>query len=493
MEMEEKSTLQEHISYCCDRCNYKSKCNFDIEIHICNTQNNPQNNLQDDIGNLKFLLYLEKFKNKMYINIIKRNTSIDIDDINVDDIDKGMVICNEIKKNIPLFFHDCNRDKSRVNDNQENQAKVEPKKHNRYRTMKIDHIENETKNKVEIREIKEEREDTENKLNFEEIQEQFTDIFNDIEQNKVQTKFNRLLTDLKNKRLKLFPFFSIQDYSCLVQKHIEILETSFKKKEFPDKKIKTLIGTKSLSPLESRLISYSNYHNTSIEVDEMDMLASSLNNSINDYIPFDRTRFIREITNYRCVLLTIDNLINNLLFNSNGYNTYIYVSGKNDRRNDTFRFYYLESITRGKRNWTMDCRLERLMSDFINTILPYMITIFRKLYKDTFQDNDYRSNYNSFSQLTEIDCEQLFKNIFTIGHHKRFRNYLMNKVVEKASYIPTENDKFNITSDDSLQKKKWLTEQESNFDETINQLFDNISFEDKVELYKNKKTAYSQE
>ena len=61
MEMEEKSTLQEHISYCCDRCNYKSKLHFDIEIHICN----PQNNLQDDIGNLKFLLYLEKFKNKI--------------------------------------------------------------------------------------------------------------------------------------------------------------------------------------------------------------------------------------------------------------------------------------------------------------------------------------------------------------------------------------------------------------------------------------------
>ena len=500
MEMEEQSNLQSYISYCCDRCNYKSKCNFDMEIHSCNPTA-PSGN-QEEVGNLKFLLYLEKFKNKIYVNIIKRNTSIDIDDINVNDIDNGMVICNEIKNNIPLFFHDCNDKTRTINKNLQEETKVEITKKPRYRSIKV-----ESENKAEIRvEIKTEnnktnkgeisklREETDSKINIDDIQLEFTDILNDIEQNKVQTKYNKYLTDLKNKRLKLFHNFTIQDYSQIIQKHIEILEKSFKKKDIPDKKIKTLV-MKSLSPLESRLISYTNYHNTSIEVDEMDMLLTSiskLNNNTNEYESFDNGRFMKNLSNYSCALFTFDNLINHILFNTNGYNNYIYVHMKNDKKNEIFRFYYLDSISKGKRIWTMDCRLEGLVSSITNNILPYMITMFRKLYRDTFQDNHYRSNYNSYSQLTEIDCEQLFKNIFIVGHHKRFRNYLMNKIIEKSTYVPTEIDKFNMTSDDGLQRKRYNDETETDFGEIINQLFDNISFEEVVELYKNKKTSYDQ-
>ena len=139
----------------------------------------------------------------------------------------------------------------------------------------------------------------------------------------------------------------------------------------------------------------------------------------------------------------------------------------------------------------MDCRLENLITNFTNIILPYMITLFRKLYKDTFQDNDYRSNYNSISQLTEIDCEQLFKNIFTVGHNKRFRTYLINKIVEKATHIPTDNDAFNLTGDDSLLKKKVKSEEETDFGEIIKKIFDNISFSDVAELYNKKKLSYA--
>lgn len=498
MEMEEQTTLQSHISYFCDRCNYKSKCNFDMENHPCNPTTTPLGN-QEELGNLKFLLYLEKFKNKMYINIIKRNTSIDIDDINVNDIDKDMVICNEIKNNIPLFFHDCNDKTRTINKNLQEENKIETiKKHNRYRSIKVvteGKIESKQEGKQEGKvQISKLREEIDSKINIEEIQVQFTDILNDIEQNKVQTKYNKLLTDLKNKRLKLFPIFTIQDYSQIIQKHIEILEACFKRKDIPDKKIKTLV-MKSLSPLDSRLISYPNYHNTSIEVDEMDMLLTSiskLNSNIEDYVPFDNGRFMKHLSNYSCALFSFDNLINHILFNPNGYNNYIYVHMKNDKKNEIFRFYYLEAISKGKRIWTMDCRLEGIVTNITNIILSYMINMFRKLYRDTFQDNHYRSNYNSYSQLTEIDCEQLFKNIFMIGHNKRFRTYLMNKIIEKATYVPTEIDKFNMTSDDGLQKKRYNDEIETDFGEIISQLFDNISFEEIVELYKNKKTSYEQ-
>jgi len=513
MEMEHKPNLLQFISYCCDKCNYKTKCIIDIERHTCN-QSNLGNSFIEEIGQLKFLLYLEKFKNKMYVNIIKRNTTIDLDDININDMEKEMVICNEIKNNIPLFFHDC-KDKSRINKTTENETKIiesenNKKQHNRYRPIKLrnnsDEVEckSESKNdnkseskseskcesksenkQIEISNLREENND----INIDDIQQEFTDILNNIEQ--TTRAPNKYLSELKNKRLLLFSNFQIQDYSAIIQKHINILENIFKKKDLNDKKIKNLI-MKSLSPLESRLISYSGYHNTCIEVDEMDMLMQNISksNNITEYIPFNINIFIKKLSNYSCALFTIDNLINNLLFNSNGFNNYIFVN-VTEKISDPYSFYYLEKIVKGKRHWKMDCRLENLSSNFINIILPYMITMFRKLYKDTFQDNDYRSNYNTFSQLTELDCEQLFKNIFNLGHHKKFRKYLINKIITKSTYIPTEDDKFNLTGDDSLQKKRLKNEPENDFGEIIKQLFDNISFDNTVELYNNKKISYS--
>ena len=474
-----------HISYICDICSYKSKCNIDIENHNCSPS---QNN--EEVGHLKFLLYLEKMKNKIYTNIIKRNTNIDIDDINVDDMGKDMMVCNYVKQNIPLFFHDCTSVSKQTEDHQRDN--IEIKKHQRYRPIRGERSENskeETKAETETTQINNLRDEIETRVNIEDIQNQFTNIITNIEQTKLPLKH---MQELKRERLKLFSSLNIQDYASLVLKHILILESVFKKKDYNDKKIKTTV-MKGISPLEARLVSYNNYHNTSIEVDEMDMLLSNISkiNIARDYVPFEFDILNRNFSNYSCCLFTIDNLVNNILFNKNGFNTYIYVEMRNEKKSDCFRFYYLEKISKGKRYWKMDCRLENLVTNFTNIILPYMITLFRKLYKDTFQDNDYRSNYNSISQLTEIDCEQLFKNIFTVGHHKRFRNYLINKISEKAIYSPTDNDVFNLTGDDSLLKKKIKNEEETDFGEIIKNIFDNISFSDVAELYNKKKLSYA--
>ena len=493
------------ISYICDICNYKSKCIIDIENHNCSPV--QQIDVQEEISQLKFLLYLEKFKNKMYINIIKRNTNIDIDDININDMEKNMVVCNYVKQNIPLVFHDCNSvSKIQPEEQSRGESKGEPrgeprgeqtetKKHHRYRPIRSEskvrnNSEDENKTIESIPEkINNLRDEIETKVNIDDIQNQFTNIINNIENTKLPLKY---IQELKNERLKLFTSLTIQDYSSLVLKHTSILEAIFKRKEYNDKKIKTTV-MKAISPLEARLISYTNYHNTSIEVDEMDMLLSNISkrNIARDYLPFDFDTLNRNFSNYSCCLFTIDNLISNILFNKNGFNNYIFVEFKNEKKSDCFRFYYLEKISKGKRYWKMDCRLEILITNFTNIILPYMINLFRKLYKDTFQDNDYRSNYNTISQLTEIDCEQLFKNIFVVGHHKRFRNYLIDKMVEKAIYSPAENDVFNLTGDDSLLKKKIKSEEETDFGEIIKKIFDNISFIDVAELYNKKKISYA--
>jgi hypothetical protein len=485
MQTENKSEQEKHISYCCDVCNYKSKCNIDIQNHNCNPTSNDETRIQleKQLGILKIQLLMERCKAKIYINIIKQNTSIDIDDIDVSDMGHEISLCHQV---IPLTFHDCNNitnTKEKIPTiNTVERDRDEVKKQSKPRRTQTTHI-----SKL--------REDNDSKINIDEIQVQFEDVFNDIEQTKIPSKYNKYLTELKNRRLKLFSSFSNQDYMIIIQKHIGMLESMFKSKEITDKKAKTLV-LKSLSPLESRLISYQNYQNTSIEVDEIEMMLgkiSSFNKDIHDYVPFNIDRLMKKMSSYSCALFSFDALINHMLFNPNGYNNYVYFQVKSERRNDLFSFYYLDSITKGKRNWKMDCRLESLTTNIVNIILPYMISMFRKLYKDTFQDNTYRSNYSSISQLMEIDCEQLFKNIFLIGHQKHFRNYLINKLAEKAPYVQTENDKFNILTDDALQRNKFKSEKETDFREVIITLFDDIGFDDIVELYRTKKLSYSQD
>ncbi len=79
----------------------------------------------------------------------------------------------------------------------------------------------------------------------------------------------------------------------------------------------------------------------------------------------------------------------------------------------------------------MDCRLEDLTNSISNNMIPYMIDNFRKMYKDVFGDNDYRVDYKKRCQLTDCDCEQLVKNIFTLADPKSASKLLCDLVREK--------------------------------------------------------------
>jgi hypothetical protein len=134
----------------------------------------------------------------------------------------------------------------------------------------------------------------------------------------------------------------------------------------------------------------------------------------------------------------------------------------------------------------MDCRLEDFSNNLINNILPYMINIFRNLYRDVFNDNEFRPKFNEYCQLTECDCEQLLQNIILMGQPKEFCNIIRNKVKIKAVYHPTENDKFNIIGDDTLQRKRFQHKEEIDLIDILKQLFDGISSEEAVDFYRSR-------
>ena len=205
--------------------------------------------------------------------------------------------------------------------------------------------------------------------------------------------------------------------------------------------------------------------------------------------PFESYSFFEKFDNYGLAIFSIKKLIEIFINNKYGIYNIIYVPIKKSSENDPYSFYILEDIKSKKRYWKMDCRLEELTINFTNTIINYLKNIFKKLYHDVFNDNIYRKDYKSYNTITQYDCEQLLKNIYMISNQKKFSLLLRNIIRENCTYYPTENDRFNIYTDDLVQKKRFA-EDKGSIDSVIfiKNLFDDISNEDSVDLYREIKT-----
>jgi hypothetical protein len=319
----------------------------------------------------------------------------------------------------------------------------------------------------------------------------FKEIFEDLKQTTRITQ--KTLDNIKKKRLELLDCMSLQNYYQLLQKHLKSLENILKnKKEFTDKKIITTIS-KTMNNIDMRLVSYHNYVNYNLEIDEIQKFKSSLkffNVSSEKFEIFDNETFFNKFYNYGASLFTIKDIFEMYIVNRYNFNNIIYVPIKQSTDTDPYSFYYLEDIILQKNNmfkryWKMDCRLEELTNTFISNIRPFLIQLFRKLYYDVFNDNEYRKGYKTSNPITEYDCEQVLQNIYTLSKPKEFCISVRNIVKKNCTYYPTENDRFNLHGDDTVQKKRLLNNKE-NIDivEIIQCLFDNISSEDAVDFYR---------
>ena len=297
------------------------------------------------------------------------------------------------------------------------------------------------------------------------------------------------MDEIKILRLKLIGTMKLTNYTELLKSHVTIFNDIFKEKEYLEKKIIQIIS-KGLSPLESRIIHYGNYINTTIEIDEMEKFDKSLSLSIDfpkSYEPFNKHAFIKHFQNYSSSLFPLKANIERYLFNRYGFYNVIYFQAPKSTDDDPYSFYVIEKIDKGKICWSMDTRLEELTNYIINNIRPYLISIFRKIYKDVFNDNDYRADYMYKSAITSADTEQILQNIFALSNHKILCRELRTIIKNRATHIATVNDKFNILGDDLLQKKR-LNSVKDDFDivDTIKLIFDGITSEQAVDFYRNR-------
>jgi hypothetical protein len=341
--------------------------------------------------------------------------------------------------------------------------------------------------KINIEVVKEQikQKNLENEKMIEECNDIFQSCFENL---KTAKRCKNHLDILRKTRNKLINCMNNKNYCKLLNLHINILQNIFKDKEYNDKKTIDNIS-KCLNSIDTRYLYYHDYTNIKLEIEDIQKLEESLKNfneNIDTYTIFDSYSFFEKFNNYGLAIFNIKKLIE--IFINNKYEIYnvIYVPLKKSTETDPYSFYILEDIKSNKRYWKMDCRLEELTNNFTNIIINYLTNFFKKLYHDLFNDNIYRKDYKSYNSIiTHYECEQLLKNIYMISNQKKFSLLFRNIIKENCTYYPSEIDRFNIYIDDLVQKKRF-TEDKGSIDSVIfiKNLFDDISHEDAVDLYR---------
>ena len=507
-------------------------------IKIRSTQMEPKIKKNEmEIMNLQLKLQFERMKNRIYAQIIESQTDIKLENV-IQEFENEVHIFNFKNGNIPLVVHDFVDESSDKHTTEKltlelplpkPKKKIIKKKKIKEPEPEIQFVIEECDNeydkppdkkiKVEksVTEGKEKKKKTYRKVNeyikvtqeelddklqkdvervdkeidkivynnfdvsYKEITDEIDELMGKIENSRVYT-YN--LNAIKQKRNKLLGKLNLGEYVKLIEKHTNRLTTIFKDKNKSHKDIIKNIS-KSMSPLDMRLIFYSGYTNSTIEVDDVQrfgMALDILTEHKKHFVPYDKFELFGNIKNYGLALFELRDCIERSIFNRYGFHNVIYAP--KSKSSDPYSFYTLEKISGENRCWKMECRLEDFTIDFIDHTLQFCVSLFRKIYRDVFNDNTYRSDYMGKSQVTEFDCEQLIQNIIALSRPMELCRVLQEIVVSKCTFTPTETDKFNLYGDDRLQQKRFAKTKDSPEDSEriVKMLFDGISTEDAREI-----------
>ena len=471
---------------------------------------------------MEILLRLERFKTRMVSHILEHNTSLRVNDVMVE-MEEGLHVYNTQNGTIPIFVHEnfatddgfavkqvingpvvqptikkssVRRRKSttrshkkqlRIEDPEEEETTKKPT----FRSIKTSlDLSDEFTEEQRLALIAEVDAGTPTSLSEEQIRDlewSFEQILSGLKQSRVYTKG---LEELKQARYRLFGTLSVSEYKEVVSSHVRVIETVLREKKYADRKIATVVS-KGLSPIESRITGYGNYTDAHLDVDTIEHFSGILDRHAfpeKCYTPFNHVDVAKGFYNYGLTLFPMKQNLGRYLFNRYGFNNVVYLPLHKNTDDDPYSFYILDGLNKEKRYWKQDCRLENLSTALTNGLKPYMISVFRKIYRDVFGDNDFRQNYSTVSQITEYDCEQLLQSIILLSQPKEFSLVLRNLVKRNGMIKPTENDKFNLTGDDALQRRRFQEKEDVDLADAIKLLFDGISSEDAVDFVRSRTT-----
>jgi hypothetical protein len=334
---------------------------------------------------------------------------------------------------------------------------------------------------------------------IEEIKESCKESFSALKQTRIYTE---ILKDLRKKRTRIFGRMYIKDYKDLVLEHIRTMEKIFRDKNYNEYKRMTIIS-KGLSPLEARITGYGHYFETHIDPFGHDPIPYDLNIVLNlvsehakEYVPYKETlnKICSSSSYYNSALFSFREEITRFLFNRYGFNNVVYVPLVDNTEDDPYSFYRLNRVKKDKRYWLMDCRLEWLADDLINCVLPNLVILYRRIWRDVFGNNDYRPDFRSNfdfigrRHIFDFEGDKLLGTMILMAKPVELCNVLRELVKNNSTYNFTDNDFYNRDFDYDSQKRRFREEKKEkevleDIVDVIKPLFDGISDEDAVGLY----------
>jgi hypothetical protein len=309
---------------------------------------------------------------------------------------------------------------------------------------------------------------------------------------KTSKMYQPILIEIKKERTKLLGLISIVEYIKILENHYDNLKVFFETKNYNPKKTQDMI-VKSMSTIDLRLGHFKGYTTTTLEPDDMETFTRSLNLFINhqkEFIPCDNNTIYGNIKNYSIVMFELKDCIKRCVINTYGCNNIVYLNYTKSTPEDPYTFYVLKKVDNKKvdkaRLWVMDCRLEDFTLCLVSNLLPYCKDLFRKIYKDVFEDNIYRDDYTNKLNETKDECEQLLRNIITLAKPMEMCKVVQRIIMKECEIIPSEIDKFDFYGDDKIQQKKFQKHFSENVRENpvdvIISLFDIITEEEAYKI-----------
>ena len=291
--------------------------------------------------------------------------------------------------------------------------------------------------------------------------------------------YGKVLSDIKYHRLHFLKFLDEETYKKRIVKYIDMIKEIFKKRGSDDKKIKSLMKHKIINAYEHRMLMLDDFEKTNIDIDEVNLVRKCFEHKIKcktNFEVFSSEYLTQNICNYQLCVSNILTILSNTVTNIYGFHNIVYLQFNENN----FAFYYLESVSKNKRKWIMDCRLDDIINEVHDKALSYCISMFRKIYQKIFYDNQYRSDFIEVSQVMELEGIQLLKNIIYLNDYLQFIKDFQNIVKNCNKYNPTEVDEFNLFTDDPLLK---IEDKTIKVEDQFKNIFDNITKKESTDLY----------